>query len=481
MIRTVMRALDYSSRREGSFLVFIAIILCLGLSISYPLGILPLKGIFLLLALPFLLLLFLIRQETMLLAIVAAYFGAGYFFPELLTQSLIRSALLLLMGLMLILRSGAKQRITRVRTTLDKMIFLWLAVIFISFFYGLYRGNETRYLGGDLYKFVEIMSVFWLTTFIVKTRRQVRFLIWGFLFVVLVFGAIDLMTFFSRASLVGGALGARVRAGAQFSSIFALLLVMSLMLYERKLPAKLVLTFLGVLFFFGFALSFLRTGYVALPIAALVVLLLYLQKNKLRSLAGTVNLTPLVVILVISLVFASMIITAINPDIDLIEATSARLRTFTDESINSPLGVRMLEIRSILSSVLIGSPLIGNGLGGEYYSPSEVIGEGLRWGMKHYVHNNYFDFLVRTGILGLLIFAIIAFKYLRDVIIFYLKSEDRFYQGILLGFIGIFIAVSIIALSCGIFYSPFVFMVMAMTYCIAHLEEQKNLRSAKGE
>ena len=192
MIRTVMRDFDHFSHREGLFLVFTAVMLCLGLSISYSLGILPLEGVFLSLVLPVVFLLFLVRQEAMLLAIVAAYFGAGYFFPDLLTQGLMRGALLFSIGLMLILRSGAKQVITRIATPLDKMIFLWLSVIFISFFYGFYfKGNETRYLIGDLYKFVEIISVFWLATFIVRTRKQIRFLIWGFLFTVLIFGAID--------------------------------------------------------------------------------------------------------------------------------------------------------------------------------------------------------------------------------------------------------------------------------------------------
>ena len=174
-----------------------------------------------------------------------------------------------------------------------------------------------------------------------------------------------------------------------------------------------------------------------------------------------------------------MIITRTNPGIDLIEATFVRLATLTGSTTNLPLGVRMLEIKSIFSSVLTRTPLLGSGLGGEYYSASETAGEGIKWGMKHYTHNNYFDFLVRTGILGLLVFVFIVFKYLKDIILFYLKSEDAFYQEILLGCIGIFIAVSIIALSCGIFYSPFVFIVMAMSYCIAHFEEQKNLGSIK--
>ena len=475
-------AIDNASQlfhKKGLFLVFSAIIFCVGLSISYPLGILPLEGIYLLLVLPFLLLFFSIRPEAILLALVAAYFGAGYFFPELLTQSLIRSALLFLVGFMLILRSGAKQVISRVSTPLDKMIFLWLAVIFMSFFYGLYRGNETGYLMGDLYKFVEIISVFWFATFIIRTRKNIRFLIWGFLVAVLIFSAIDLTIFFTRVSLIGGVLGARVRAGAQFSSVFAIILVVTLILHEKKIGTRIILTFLGFIFFFSFVISFSRTGYIVLPIALIIVLSLYFHKNKVRSLRGVMSFIFLLVFLLIFLALFGMIIMSINPDINLVEATFARLGTLIEPTAaGSPWGVRMLEIRSIIST-LVQSPLLGNGLGGEYYSASGFTGQ-FKWGMKHYVHNNYFDFLIRTGILGLFVFLLIAFKYSRDTVMFYLKSKDSFYEGALLGFIGIFIALSITALSCSILYSPFLFLIMAMTYCVASRERQKSLETKEG-
>jgi len=463
---------DQFFHRRSLFLVLSAIIFCLGLNISYSLGVLPLEGVCLFLVLPFLLLLFLIRQEAMLIAVIAAYFGIGYFFPDLLTQSLIRSGLLFLIGLMLILHCGAKQAITRVTTPLDKMIFLWLCVIFMAFFYGFYfKGNEVRYLFGDLYKFVEIISVFWLTTFIVKTRRQIRFLIWGFLFAVLIFGAIDSMIFFTRVSLVGGVLGARVRAGAQFSSIFALILVVTLILYEKRMKIKIILIFLGFVFFFSFIISFLRTGYIALPIALVVVLLLYFHKNKTQSLKGTMNFIFLLVFLLIFLAFFSIILMDINPNIDIIKATFIRLGSLSGSTAENPLGVRMLEVKSIIYSVLVQNPLLGNGLGGEYYSFVETP-EGLRWELTHYIHVNYFDFLARTGILGLLVFLLIAFKYLKDILGFYLRAKDNFYQGVLLGFIGIFVATGVIAFSCSIFYSPFLFLIVAITYCIVNLSKK---------
>jgi len=181
----------------------------------------------------------------------------------------------------------------------------------------------------------------------------------------------------------------------------------------------------------------------------------------------------------IFLALFGMIIMNINPDIDLVEATFARLGTLIEPTTGgSPWGVRMLEIRSI-SSALVQSPFLGNGLGGEYYSASGFTGQ-FEWGMKHYVHNNYFDFLIRTGILGLFVFILIAFKYSRDTVMFYLKSKDSFYEGALLGFIGIFIALSITALSCSILYSPFLFLIMAMTYCVASRQRQKSLETKEG-
>ncbi len=480
MIRTVMKDFDHFSRREGLFLVFTAVMLCLGLSISYSLGILPLEGVFLFLVLPVVFLLFLVHQEAMLLAIVAAYFGAGYLFPELLTQSLVRSALLLLMGLMLILRSGVTKTITRISTPLDKTIFLWLIVIFISLFYGLYRGNETRYLIGDLYKFVEIISVFWLTTFIVKTRRQIRFLIWGFLFVGLILGIIDSVVFFIRMGFVGDILMARVRAGAQFSSIFALILAVALLLHEKRIIAKLILIFLSLVFLLSFLLGFLRTGYLVIPPTFIVILFLHFHKSKNRAFRGIKNITLLIFFLLVFLVLFNATLVGVNPELNIIEATFTRFSSIVDPYSGDPMGIRTQETESIISYVLAQNPLLGNGLGGEYYSVEKIAGE-LRWGMKHYVHINYLDFIVRTGILGLFVFFVLVFKYLKDAIKFYLRSKDDFYQGALLGCMGIFISSLMIALSVSIFYCPLVFLAMALTYCIAHSEDKVRSKTKENE
>lgn len=466
--------------KKGLFLVFSAIIFSVGLSISYPLGILPLQGIYLLLLLPFLLLFFSIRPEAILLALVAAYFGAGYFFPELLTQSLLRSALLLLMGLMLILRSGVTKTITRISTPLDKMIFLWLVVIFISLFYGLYRGNETRYLIGDLYKFVEIISVFLLATFIVKTRRQIRFLIWGFLFVAFILGVIDSVVFFIRMGFVGDILMARVRAGAQFSSIFAFILAVALLLHEKRIISKLILIFLSFVFLLSFLLGFLRTGYLVIPPTFIIILFLYFHKNKNRAFRGIKNITLLIFFLLVFLALFNVTLISVNPELNIIKATFTRFFTIIDPYSGDPMGIRRQETESIISYVLAQNPLLGKGLGGKYYSAEKIAGE-LRWGMKHYVHINYLDFIVRTGILGLFVFLVLAFKYLKDAIKFYSRSKDDFYQGALLGCMGIFISSLMIAFSVSIFYSPLIFLAMAMTYCIAYSEDKVRLKTKENE
>jgi len=465
------------SSRKRLFLVLTGVAICLSLTIFYSLEVISLGTVFAVIIVPLLLWLFFTRPESILLAVIAAYFGAGYFFPDLLVQGLIRSLFLALIGVSLLLELGIKKGIRRISTPLDKVLVLWLIVVLVSFIHGFYvRHNDTRYLFGDLYKFFEVILVFWLTTFIVKSHRQVKFLIWGFLLMVLIFGAVDSMKFFSQAYFVSNILLARVRGGAQFSSTFALILAISLILHERRTITKAILMFLSLAFFVSFILAFLRTGYVAIPPTLGFILLLYFYKRGRYALAGIAKFTVLVVFLGAFTGLFNMILASFNPDMDLIQATQVRFGSLVSPGAEDPMGVRMLEVESIISQVLTRNPLLGNGLGGEYYGFT-VVEQELKWGLKHFVHNNYFDFLIRTGILGLALFLLVAFKYLRDGIRFYLRSKSTFYSGVLLGTIGIFICSSIIALSTSLFYSPFLFAIMAMTYCVAYLEEKSGLRA----
>lgn len=465
------------SSRKRLFLVLTGVAICLSLLIPYCLEMISLEIVFLVITVPLLLLLFFTRREAILLALIAAYFGVGYFFPDLLVQGLIRGLFLALIGVTLLLELGIKKGIRRISTPLDKLLVLWLIVVLISFIHGFYvRHNETRYLFGDMYKFLEVILVFWLTTFVVKSPRQVKFLIWGFLLMVLIFGAADSMKFFSQAYFVSNILMARVRAGAQFSSTFALILAISLILHERRTITKSILMFLSLAFFISFILAFLRTGYIAIPPTLGFILLLYFYKRGRYSLAGIAKFTVWAVFLGAFTGLFSMILTSFNPDMNLIQATQVRFGSLITPGSEDPMGVRMLEVQSIISQVLTRNPLLGNGLGGEYYGFTPV-GEELKWELKHFVHNNYFDFLIRTGILGLAVFLLLVVKYLRDGIRFYLRSKSGFYSGVLLGNIGIFVGSSIIALSTSMFYSPFLFVIMGMTYCVAYLEEKTRLRT----
>ncbi|MBA7668571.1 hypothetical protein ES703_76684 [subsurface metagenome] len=464
------------SNRKTLFLPLAGVAICLSLLIPYFLEIISLGTVFVVIITPLLLWLFFTRREAMLLALIAAYFGAGYFFPDLLVQGLIRGLFLALIGVTLLLELGIKKGIRRISTPLDKVLVLWLIVVLISFIHGFYvRHNDAGYLFGDMYKFSEVILVFWLTTFVVKSSRQVKFLIWGFLLMVVVFGAVDSMKFFRQAYFVSDILLARVRAGAQFSSIFALVLAVSLILHERRTITKAILMFLSLALFISFILAFLRTGYIVLPPTLVFILLLHSYKRGRYAITGIARFTVWVVFLGAFTALFSVILTSLNPDMDLIQTTQVRFSTLVTPGSEDPMGVRMLEVQSIISQVLTRNPLLGNGLGGEYYGFTQVGGE-LKWGLKHFVHNNYFDFAIRTGTLGLAVFLILAFRYLRDGIRFYLRSKSSFYSGVLVGCIGIFIGSSVIALSTSIFYSPFLFAIMAMTYCVAYLEKKEHQR-----
>jgi len=462
------------SNPKRLFLVLTGVATCLSLTVLYSLEMISLGAVFAVIIVPLVLWLFLTRREALLLALIAAYFGGGYFFPDLLVQGLIRAVFLALIGVTLLLELGIKKRIRRISTPLDKVLVLWLIVILVSFVHGFYvRHNDTRYLFGDMYKFFEVILVFWVATFVLKSSRQIKFFIWGFFFMVLIFGAVDSMKFFRQAYFVSDILLARVRAGAQFSSIFALALAISLILHERRTITKAILMFLSLTFFISFILTFLRTGYIAIPPTLGFIILLYFYTRGRYGLAGIAKFTVWIIFLGAFTGLFSMFLTSLDPNMDVIKATQARFSSLVTPGSEDPMGVRMLEAQSIISQVLTRNPLLGNGLGGEYYSFSGFTGQ-LKWGIRHYVHINYFDFVVRTGILGLAVFFILAIKYLKDAIKFYLKSENSFYQGFLLGCIGIFVSSCIIAFSCSILYSPFLFVIMAMTYCVAYFEKKGN-------
>lgn len=460
--------------RDSLLMGLVGVTVGLTLTIAYLLGFLSIRGVFLLFTAIFLGWLFLAHPEALLLGVMIAYFGSTYLFENLMVQGLARGISLALAGVVLVLNLGVKKKFTRVSTSLDYLILLWLGVVLISFIYGFYfQGNDLKYLTGDLYKFLEIFVAFVLVTFIVRRERQVKFLTWGFLMVALVFAVVDSALFFRLAYRIADVILARVREASQFLSVFALVLALSMILHERRTKVKIALVFLFCAFFFSFALTFLRTGYIAIPPTVAFVLLLYLGKSKKFLFRGLAKFTVLAIILLAALVLFNLGLTAINPDMDIIKGTAVRFHSLIDPFSEDPvsISVRILEIKSIISQILVPYPLLGKGLGGEYYTATNVP-EGIEWGMKHYVHNNYFDFLIRTGILGLAIFLVVAFKYFRDAVKIYLRSENSFHQGLVLGCLGIFVSSCIMALSASILYSPFLFITMALVYSVASIEEK---------
>jgi len=473
-------------QRKTMLSTLVGVIFSLSISILYFIRVLPLGIASVITIFPFLLCFLFARQEVMILALIAVYFGAGYFFSDLVMQGLVRGFFLFLIGLALLFKSGASKKIIKVQTPLDRLFIVWLAVISTAFVNGLlFKHNNFRYLMGDLYKFVEIIFIFWITTFIIRTNKQVKFFVWGFFILVLIFSGIDFIIFFKKAQILGGALKARVRAGAQFSSIFALIMAVCLILYEKRKEIRMILGVLILGFFAGFLVCFLRTGYVVLPITLLILFILYFYNEKRKEkIQGIMKLLSLSVLLLTFIGLFGLVITKINPNIDIIQATIDRVDSLINPGSTNPMGYRNIEIECIISQVVAKNPLFGGGLGGKYYSLAECYSpEGVlestvwRWQIKHYVHNNYFEFILRTGLVGLIVFIIIIFKYLKDAISFYLNSENRFYKGFLLGSMGIFISSLMIAFSCNSLYSPFLFTIMAMTYSVAFLEKRQSKRN----
>ena len=86
MSQTLGKENSWFAQQDLVLPVVAGAIFCLSLGIVYTLGVLPLGLVFVVSILPFLPWLFLTRQEAVLLALVAAYFAAGYFSSTLVTE-----------------------------------------------------------------------------------------------------------------------------------------------------------------------------------------------------------------------------------------------------------------------------------------------------------------------------------------------------------------------------------------------------------
>lgn len=461
---------------ETLLIVFMAIIFSIALSVAYSFEVLSLGGIIAIVILFPLLWVSFLKAETLLLIFIGAYFGFSYFTNDLIIAGILQGIFLAFIGSILFIKRTVSGKNLEFKTPLNKILFLWLIVVFLSFCYGVYRENQTIYIFADLYKFVAGILAFWLTVAIIREKKQISFFIWGLLILFAILGIVDIVLFFSRVQAYN-LLEFRVREASQDTSIFGVMFATPLILKERKISTKLFLYSLVTIYFLSFLLAFFRTGYIALSLGLISIVFFYSHKSKSKFL--TLLKTFFFMLILIVFFASATIFLEKNYNVNLFGATVARFGTILGYKEVGGIKERFSEMESIAFRVLAKRPILGNGLGAEYYALSMSTGALVKksavtsahWGMKHYVHNNIFEIFLRTGLLGGFVFLTLLFRYCRNLLQFYLKTEGTFSQRVLLGIIGVLVSSLILSINNPLLLSPFIGMCAALTYSIAKIED----------
>jgi len=90
------------------------------------------------------------------------------------------------------------------------------------------------------------------------------------------------------------------------------------------------------------------------------------------------------------------------------------------------------------------------------------------------VGNLYVNFLAETGLSGFVIFLLIIFKFIGVLVVAIKSARDIFWQALLTGYLGSFVAVFISYFFTPTFYFTFVWVMMAMAMVAVRLSKEEN-------
>lgn len=328
--------------------------------------------------------------------------GGGIFAVDLLLALLVAS-----MVAAALVKGGL--RLASSPVNLPLFLFLvWVAVAGVN---GVLSGNETKLVLQDA-RALAYYSLFFFAMGFVRTRSQVL------LFMRLL--ALCLVSVFAVGA-VYAAMGqgmtvefvepgvSRFPAPDDVFLIAAVTLTGVVVAWPAARPRPLWLWLLLLVALLGLVLSFVRGNYVAF-VAGLVYLLVVLHaRERVRLVAGG--------LLVAAVLGAALAV--LSPAIlDSIVSRALAVTAVRDRNVQ----YRLIENRAVGAQVA-ERPLLGNGLGKDY------LFDWSRYGVspyrKSYIHNSYYWFAHRLGLVGLVLMAWVVVAFLGP----WLRDRDRLTRG----------------------------------------------------
>ena len=345
--------------------------------------------------------------------------GGGIFILDLVLAILLVSVVLLTLS---------EERLQTVESPVRLPILLFLGWMMMAALIGYQNGNDLKLILQDVRSLV-YYAAFFFVVLAVTDRRQVL--------VILRVLAVCMVLAFA----IGGVYSALGRGGSvqyveagvsRFPASDVMFLMGAVLLTTfvvvwpagRRRPVWLwLLLFVALV---ALVLSFVRGNWIAFAVGLAYLFVVLRVGQRIRLVVGT-----LVVAVVLGAGFA-----ALNPEV----FSSVLTRASAVTAVNDPnVQYRLVENRAVKEQIA-EKPVFGNGLGTEY------VFDWSRYGvtpfLKSYIHNNYYWFLQRLGVVGLGLFVWIAIAFLvpwmrhRSA----LPRDDPWLSGIVYGGRALFVA-----------------------------------------
>ncbi len=303
---------------------------------------------------------------------------------------------LLLMSMVVVTLSGRRPRMVASPVALPTLLFLGWMVAAAGI--GYMSGNDPKLILQDIRSLVYYAMFFFAVMFVTDRRTILSFqrLLAVCMVVAFAFGA--LYSALGR----GGAIG-YVEAGvSRFPTADMIFLIGPILVATfvvvwpagRRRPAWLwLLLFVALL---GLVLSFVRGNWIAFAVGLMYLLLVLRVRERIQLVAGGLVIT---VVLGVGLAIMSPAV------FDSVVSRAMAITAAGDINVE----YRLLENR-IVKRQIAEKPVFGNGLGTEYLFDWSHY--GVTPFLKTYIHNNYYWFLQRLGIVGLALFIWMAVAYL---------------------------------------------------------------------
>jgi len=345
--------------------------------------------------------------------------GGGIYIQDLILG-------VLLVSVVLGATSGRRPGAVTSPVRLPILLFLcWTAV---AAFIGSQNGNQVKFILQDARSLVYYAVFFFAVTFLTDRRELL-----GFLRLLAVCTVVAFALGAVYAALGRGGAVEFVEAGvSRFPAADFIFLMAAMMLAAfvvvwpagRRRPAWLWLLLLVALL--GLVLSFVRGNWVAFAAGLAYLMVVLHVRERMRLVVG-----GLAVALVLGVGLA-----AVSPAVfSSVVSRALAVRAMDDPNVQ----YRLIENQEV-GRQIAEKPVLGNGLG------TEFLFDWSRYGvapfLKTYIHNNYYWFLQRLGIIGLGLFVWMTIAFLgpwmrvRST----LPHDDPWLSGLVFGGRALFVA-----------------------------------------